>query len=184
MGILSDLVPSEITDLLSGSLPQATAPDVSFKGFTVTGPSGGTITGLDTGGVTYSMGKTPKSLQSALESAALARFGTANVPATATQMGTIGGNLLTTGQQQLDVDPFGLADQKLAAQQAFGLGEQFMGQAGMARGPREQEVYDRIRATQLAEEERQRLALEERLASQGRLVYVQPCLVEHQSNLR
>ena len=31
------------------------------------------------------------------------------------------------------------------------------------------EVYDRIRATQLGEEERQRLALEERLASQGRL---------------
>jgi hypothetical protein len=34
---------------------------------------------------------------------------------------------------------------------------------------REQDIYDRIRATQLGEEERQRLALEERLASQGRL---------------
>ena len=40
-------------------------------------------------------------------------------------------------------------------------------EGGMAA--REQEVFDRIRATQLAEEERQRLALEERLASQGRL---------------
>ena len=169
MGILSDLVPSEITDLLSGSLPQATAPDVSFQPFTVTGPSGGTIEGLAGGGVTYTMGKTQKSLQSALESAALSRFGAANIPATATQMGTIGGNLLTAGQQQFGQDPFGLSGQQLAAQQAFGLGEQFMGQAGMARGPREQEVYDRIRATQLAEEERQRLALEERLASQGRL---------------
>lgn len=37
------------------------------------------------------------------------------------------------------------------------------------RATREQDIYDRIRATQLAEEERQRLALEERLASQGRL---------------
>ena len=34
---------------------------------------------------------------------------------------------------------------------------------------REQAVFDRIRATQLPEEERQRLALEERLFGQGRL---------------
>ena len=37
------------------------------------------------------------------------------------------------------------------------------------RATREQDIYNRIRATQLAEEERQRLALEERLANQGRL---------------
>jgi hypothetical protein len=37
------------------------------------------------------------------------------------------------------------------------------------RATREQEIFDRIRATQLGEEERQRLALEERLANQGRL---------------
>ena len=37
------------------------------------------------------------------------------------------------------------------------------------RATREQDIYDRIRATQEAEEERQRLALEERLANQGRL---------------
>ena len=43
-----------------------------------------------------------------------------------------------------------------------------MGQAGMPMAAREQEVYDRIRATQLGEEERQRLALEERLFAQGR----------------
>jgi len=35
-------------------------------------------------------------------------------------------------------------------------------------GAREQDVYNRIRATQLGEEERQRLALEERLFAQGR----------------
>ena len=34
---------------------------------------------------------------------------------------------------------------------------------------REQAVFDRIRATQRPDEERQRLALEERLLSQGRL---------------
>lgn len=167
MGILSDLIPSEITTLLSGPLPQATAPDVSFQPFTVTG-GGGTISAGPTG-TSYTLGSTGAGLQSALESAALSRFGTANVPTTATQMGTIGGELLTAGKQQFGQDPFGLSGQQQAAQQAFGLGQQFMGQAGMPVGAREQEVYDRIRATQLGEEERQRLALEERLASQGRL---------------
>ena len=38
-----------------------------------------------------------------------------------------------------------------------------------SQATREQDIYDRIRATQMGEEERQRLALEERLASQGRL---------------
>jgi len=170
MGFLSDIidafVPSNIEALYTAPLPQAEAPEIGFKGFTVTGPTG-TITGLDEGGVTYSLGGRGQAIQSALEAEALSRFG--GVPATATQMGTIGGQLLGTGQQQLGVDPFGLAGQQAAAQSAFGLGEQFMGQAGMPMGAREQEVYDRIRATQLGEEERQRLALEERLAGQGRL---------------
>jgi len=51
----------------------------------------------------------------------------------------------------------------------MGGAEQFFGQAMTPTAQREQEVFDRIRATQVAEEERQRLALEERLASQGRL---------------
>jgi len=78
------------------------------------------------------------------------------------------------------------------AQQALGLGaqglgagapqdieqlrQQYAGLAGEAaagmmqpRGDREQEIYQRIRATQTPEEERQRLAQEQRLASQGRL---------------
>ena len=184
MGILSDLlggvaldlygeIPSQIKALYDPTvtgyeaLPEITAPDISFQPYTVTG-AGGTIT-AGPSGTDYDLGTTGAGLQSALESAALSRFGTANVPATATQMGTIGGELLTSGQQQLGVDPFGLANQQQAAQSAFGLGEQFMGQAGMPMGAREQEVYNRIRATQLGEEERQRLALEERLASQGRL---------------
>ena len=165
MGILSDLVPSEITDLLSGPLPQATAPDVSFQPFTVTG-GGGTIEAGPTG-TSYTLGGTGQQLQSALESAALSRFGGA--PAEAGALRAAGVDLLGVGQQQLGMEPFGLGGQQQAAQQAFGLGQQFMGQAGMPMGAREQEVYDRIRATQLGEEEAQRLALEERLASQGRL---------------
>jgi len=76
--------------------------------------------------------------------------------------------LLARGQAGLGQTPFGLSGQQQAAQQAFGLGGQFMGQAGMPMGAREQDVYNRIRATQLGEEERQRLALEERLFAQGR----------------
>jgi hypothetical protein len=67
-------------------------------------------------------------------------------PAGAAQMRTIGANVLTRGGELLrDVS------------------------AGIDATGREQAVFDRIRAMQLPEEERQRLALEERLASQGRL---------------
>jgi hypothetical protein len=175
MGILADLlgsvaedlyanIPSEVKSVYTTPLPQIAAPDVTFQPFTVTGPTG-TITGGPTG-TSYSLGGTGQQLQSALESAALSRIGAS--PAAGAELGAAGQQLLGMGQQQLGVSPFGLAGQQAAAQQAFGLGGQFMGQAGMPMGAREQEVYDRIRATQLGEEERQRLALEERLFSQGR----------------
>jgi len=143
MGFLSDVVeafvPSTIENLYTEDLPQATAPDVSFKPFTVSGPTGSVSAGPT--GTTYTLGGSGQQLQSALESSALSRFNT--TPAGVGQLGT-------------------------AAGQAMGVGGQFMGQVGMPMGAREQEVYDRIRATQLGEEERQRLALEERLFSQGR----------------
>jgi len=165
MGILSDLIPSEIEDLLTAELPTATKPDVSFKGFTVTGPTGGATTTAG-GGTTFTLGGTQRNIQNALEAQTLARIG-ASAGAGA-GLEAAGQQLLGIGQQQLGVSPFGLAGQQAAAQQAFGLGGQFMGQAGMPMGAREQEVYDRIRATQLGEEERQRLALEERMFAQGR----------------
>ena len=164
MSLLSDLIPTDIEDLLTADVTQAVPPDVSFQPFTVTGPSG-TIK-ADTEGTQYSLGTTGQALQSALESQALSRFGT--TPTGAGQLGTAGQQLLGMGQQQLGMSPFGLAGQQQAAQQAFGLGGQFMGQAGMPMAGREQDVYDRIRATQLGEEERQRLQLEERLFNQGR----------------
>jgi hypothetical protein len=175
MGILGDLlgdvsadlyanIPTEVKSIYTTPLPQIAAPDITFQPFTVTGPTG-TITGGPTG-TSYSLGGTGRSIQSALESEVLSRFGSA--PSGAGQLGAAGQQLLGMGQQQLGVSPFGLAGQQQAAQQAFGLGGQFMGQAGTPMGAREQEVYDRIRATQLGEEEAQRLALEERLFAQGR----------------
>jgi len=151
MGILSDLLggiaddlygglPSEVKSIYTDDLPQLTSPDITFQPFTVTG-GGGTITAGPTG-TSYALSGSGQQLQNALESEALARLGS-----TPMSLGQIGS----------------------AAEQALGVGGQFMGQVGTPMGAREQEVYDRIRATQLAEEERQRLALEERLANQGRL---------------
>ena len=80
-----------------------------------------------------------------------------------------------------DVDP--VTGQVLGTEVAMGLSPeeqavqgmlmdqsgQFFEQAGMPTGMREADVYERIRATQRPEEQRQRLMLEERLANQGRL---------------
>jgi hypothetical protein len=162
---LYDNIPEDISNLYTTDIPDVTAPDIGFKGFTVTGPTG-QIRTTKAGGTKYTLDPTSEAIQSALETQALSRFGA--TPAGAGQLGAAGQQLLGMGQQQLGVSPFGLAGQQQAAQSAFGLGEQFMGQAGMPMGAREQEVYDRIRATQLGEEERQRLALEERLFAQGR----------------
>jgi len=60
-------------------------------------------------------------------------------------------------------------EQQAMQQQLFGGAGQLFGQAQMPTADREAEVYRRIRAAQAPEEERQRLALEERLAQQGRL---------------
>jgi len=158
-------MPENIKNLYTKEITDIAAPDVSFKPFTVSGPTG-KIQATKAGGTQYTLDPTSAAIQSALESQALSRFGA--TPVGAGQLGTAGQQLLGVGQQQLGVSPFGLAGQQQAAQQAFGLGGQFMGQAGMPMGAREQEVYDRIRATQLGEEERQRLALEERLFAQGR----------------
>jgi hypothetical protein len=169
MGFLSDivegLVPSTIESIFKEDIPALPTPDIAFKPFTVSGPTG-RIQATRAGGTQYTLDPTSAALQSALETQALSRFGA--TPVGAGQLGTAGQQLLGIGQQQLGVSPFGLAGQQQAAQQAFGLGGQFMGQAGMPMGAREQEVYDRIRATQLGEEERKRLELEERLFAQGR----------------
>jgi hypothetical protein len=78
------------------------------------------------------------------------------------------------GQQALGMGAAGLGAQAPADIEA--LRRQYAGLAGQAAqdvltpaAAREAGVYERIRATQRPEEERQRLALEERLAQQGRL---------------
>lgn len=78
-----------------------------------------------------------------------------------------GGALTTTPEGGLTI---GLSPQEQAfQQQMFGGAGQFYGQAMQPTQEREQAVFERIRQAQRPEEERQRLATEERLASQGRL---------------
>lgn len=78
-----------------------------------------------------------------------------------------GGALTTTPQGGLTV---GLSPQEQAfQQQMFGGAGQFYQQAMQPTQAREQAVFERIREAQRPEEERQRLATEERLAAQGRL---------------
>ena len=66
---------------------------------------------------------------------------------------------------QMGVSP----EEQAFRQQMFGGAGQFFQQAAMPTTDREQAVYERMRTAMAPEEERQRLALEERLASQGRL---------------
>jgi len=70
--------------------------------------------------------------------------------------------LMGRGTTQLGQDP-------LLAQDASNLGGMFMGQLAQPMAGRETDVYNRIRAMQTPEEQRQRLALEERLFNQGRM---------------
>ena len=80
--------------------------------------------------------------------------------------------LLERSRQKLQTDPpAGAAAMRTAGTRALTRGEELLKgvSTGIDSTAREQEVFERIRAMQLPEEERQRLALEERLASQGRL---------------
>lgn len=72
-----------------------------------------------------------------------------------------------TGQMQygLQLSP----EEQQLYQNQLQRAETFFGQAATPVADREQEVYQRMRATMSPEEERQRLALEQRLAAQGRL---------------
>ena len=84
---------------------------------------------------------------------------------------TMGGAFGVTPDQYGNLQAaFGLSPQEAALQSQLmgGAGSMFE-QAMMPTGQREADIYGRIRAMQTPEEQRQRLALEERLAAQGRL---------------
>ena len=73
----------------------------------------------------------------------------------------------TTGQMEYELS-LSQAEKDLQDAQ-LARAEGFFGQAAAPLDAREQQVYERMRAAMTPEEERQRLAMEQRLASQGRL---------------
>ena len=60
-------------------------------------------------------------------------------------------------------------EQQALQQQLQGQAAGLFGQVGLDPAAQQQAIYEQIRATQMPEEERQRLALEERMLSQGRM---------------
>lgn len=148
-------------DIASMGLTQS-----QFQPFTVKTGMGGKAAVDKFGGIDLASGRGDQ-IGSDLLSIASQRFGAE--PTGTTVLGGAGTEAIAAGRAGLGASPFGLSQQEQAARQAFGLGGQFMGQAGMPMAGREQDIYGRIRTMQTPEEERQRLALEERLANQGRL---------------
>ncbi len=93
-----------------------------------------------------------------------------NAGLTGAPMGTAGGAFTGAGPM---IGPniqsvFSPTEQAISSG-AFTDAQTLLGRVVQDRSAREQEIFDRIRATQEAEEERNRLALEERLFNQGRL---------------
>ena len=100
-----------------------------------------------------------------------------NAGLTGAPMGTAGGAAGTAGGAFTGAGPmigpniqsvFSPTEQAISSG-AFTDAQTLLGNVVQDRSAREQEIFDRIRATQEAEEERNRLALEERLFNQGRL---------------
>jgi len=147
-------------------IAEAALTQSAFRPFTVTTGMGGRLNVDESGNVDIGLGGQESAVANQLLNVAGQRFSSG--PYGSEVLGQSAQDALAAGRAGLGATPFGLAGQQQAAQQAFGLGGQFMGQVGMPMGAREQDVYNRIRATQLGEEERQRLELEERLFAQGR----------------
>ena len=93
-----------------------------------------------------------------------AREGTQFKPYTVTS--TLGGATTTPeGGFGIQLSP----EQQALQQQLQGQAAGLFGQVGLDPAAQQQAIYEQIRATQMPEEERQRLALEERMLSQGRM---------------
>lgn len=138
----------------------------AFRPFTVRSALGSSSVNQDGGLGSY--------LQGQAKTASQNLFGRAIADVTGPTTGAdlasdLGYNLVERARSEFDQPIAQYGQMTSAADQALTQGMDFMGQAGMPVGAREQQVFERIRAAQRPEEERRRLELEERLATQGRL---------------
>lgn len=151
----------------AGTLAQQQLEQTQFRPFTVTTGTGGVLQTTPEGGLGVSLAPQEQAISQQLMGQAGQMFG--QPVAGQTQVTQAGLGALGAGQQLMGQPTFGVMPTQEAAGQAFGLGSQFMETAGMPTLDREQALFERMRSVQRPEEERQRLALEERLAAQGRL---------------
>jgi hypothetical protein len=156
---------------LGRNLARQQLQQAAFRPYTVTTATGGEFGMLqdpETGAMTYQLGLSPE--EQAFQQRMLQQAGNYfYTPQGAQDLTEAGRATLGLGRETLDRPAFGLGLTRGAAADSFGLGSQFMEQAGMPTVDREQAIFERMRAAQRPEEERQRLATEERLAAQGRL---------------
>ena len=138
-------------------------PDVSGRFGGISAPS---VSGVSGGlaGQALAAGAAERGLAVPDVSQAFAGVG---APDVRTGAGSLAARGLGLGMAGLDTAA--PSDVEALRQQYGGLAGQAAQQVLQPTAGREAEVFERIRATQRPEEERQRLALEERLAAQGRL---------------
>jgi hypothetical protein len=156
---------------LGGQLASQGISQTQFRPYTISTATGGRFdaTRGASGGIDSSMtlSEREQAISDALFGEAGQYFGQPTVGAQELQQAGLGA--VARGQGMMGQPAFGVGMTEDAARQAFGLGSQFMTGLADPVDAREQAVYERMRAAQMPEEERQRLALEERLAAQGRL---------------
>ena len=163
--VTSGLLPDELTDLFETDLPQVTAPDITFKPFTVTGSQGGQVTTDALGSTKYNLSPEQQAMQQQLFGGAGNFYRQASNPLSYTNPGS---TMMTKGQQLLGQTPYGLSGVQDASKSAFGLGSKFMQQLDTSTADREADIYERMRAVQRPEELRQQQAMQEQMFAQGR----------------
>lgn len=137
----------------------------AFKPFTVTsGIGGGSV---KTTGVNQYLSGSAATAQQKMFARSLEDI--TGVTAGAAPVGQLGSSLIGRVGTELGGAIPGYPGLTQATDAAIQRGMGFMQQAGVPLAEREQEIFGRIRASQREEEERRRLELEERLATQGRL---------------
>lgn len=196
MGILADLlgdiaadlysnIPADVKKIYTDDLTKIEAPGISFQPFTVMGPGSGVVsggsymdpaTGAPVLGTGFKLGTDQEKIRSALESRALSDLTTTSSPLPGyaeMSLEELGKTSISGAEDIINAFYPGKADLELARARNYAIGQEFLGNAGTpfdtGIAQREAEVYNRIRGLQTPDEERQRLALEERLANQGRL---------------
>jgi len=144
-----------------GQLAQQGLQQTQFQPYTVTSSIGGAQAGP--GGLNLNLAPEQQALMNQMGQGAQGLFSQA-----------IQGNMdpylqSIQNQAMMGTNPQGYGQIGQSSQNAFNLSNQMLQQAGTGTGDREADVYGRIRAMQTPEEQRQALALEERLQNQGRL---------------